>query len=107
MTEHKNWVAACKAGDISEEDVKRWDHGGQSYAVIRTASNQFYTTADICTHEHAHMSDGYVTGETIECPRHAASFCARTGAALSPPACNALKTFPTRIENGIVLVQLD
>lgn len=107
MNEHSHWVPALNAKEIPLEDVTRWDHAGNSYAIIRTAEDAFFATADICTHEHAHMSDGYVDGDTIECPRHAASFCVRTGDPLTPPACVALRTFPAKVEDGIVLVQLD
>jgi len=107
MPETTNWVKACSASDVKKEDVKRWDHGGKSFAIIRTAEDRYYATADICTHEHAHMSDGFVEGDTIECPRHAACFDIRTGEALSPPACIALKTFPTKVENGNVFVQVE
>lgn len=102
-----NWMTVCKVGDVNKEDVRRWDHNGQSVAIIRTANDQFFATADICTHEHAHMSDGFVIGDTIECPRHAACFNIRTGQALTPPARIALKTFPTKVENGIVLVKME
>ena len=41
------------------------------------------------------------------CPRHGARFCLRTGSALTPPAYDAIDTFPTRIEAGVVQVRDD
>lgn len=107
MTETATWVIACKASDIPKEDVKRWDHGSKSFALFRTADDEVFATDDICTHEYAHISDGFVMGNTVECPRHAGCFDISTGEALNPPACRNLKTYPAKIENGDVYLQID
>jgi len=46
-----------------------------------------------------------VEGEEIVCPRHGARFSLVTGAALSPPACEAVATFAVRVEDGVVKVR--
>ncbi|MBZ9603276.1 MocE family 2Fe-2S type ferredoxin [Phyllobacterium chamaecytisi] len=106
MTDTATWVAACKLNELPKEDVKRWDHGSKSFAVFRTADDRVFVTDDICTHEYAHISDGFVMGTTVECPRHAGCFDFRTGEALNPPACNRLKTYSAKVENGTVFVQI-
>ena len=40
------------------------------------------------------------------CPRHAARFSLRTGAALSPPACRPLATYPVRVVAGQIEIAL-
>ena len=30
-----DWVEACEAGDIDEEDVMRFDHDGRTFAFYR------------------------------------------------------------------------
>jgi nitrite reductase/ring-hydroxylating ferredoxin subunit len=68
--------------------------------------DQFYATDDICTHAEASLSDGYVDGDVVECPFHSARFCIRTGKALSLPASEPLKTYPVKIEDGAVCVDI-
>ena len=38
------WVEACSAGDIEEEDVIRFDHGGRTFAVYRSPGDEYYAT---------------------------------------------------------------
>jgi 3-phenylpropionate/trans-cinnamate dioxygenase ferredoxin subunit len=45
-------------------------------------------------------------GDQVVCPRHGARFCLRTGRALTPPAYAAVQTFPVRISNGRVQIEL-
>ncbi|UVC08536.1 non-heme iron oxygenase ferredoxin subunit [Rhizobium sp. TH2] len=100
------WVMAVEAGALALEDAMRFNHNGQCIAVYNL-SGTFFATAGICTHEHAFMSEGYIDGETIECPLHQGLFNIRTGAALSPPVTKNLKTFKTKVENGQVYVLVE
>jgi 3-phenylpropionate/trans-cinnamate dioxygenase ferredoxin component len=42
----------------------------------------------------------------IECPKHNAHFDYRTGEATRAPACINLKSFPVRVQDGDVWVEL-
>lgn len=42
-----NWVAACDADDIDEEDVMRFDHDGRSFAIYRSPGDSFFATVEI------------------------------------------------------------
>ena len=92
------WIEACAKDDIEPEDVIRFDHDGRTYAIYRSPDDQFYATDGICTHEHAHLSDGLVMDEIIECPKHNGRFDYRTGEAKGAPVCINLKTFPVRLD---------
>jgi 3-phenylpropionate/trans-cinnamate dioxygenase ferredoxin subunit len=99
------WVVACATNDIDEEDVLRFDHEGASYAVYRLAES-FYASDGWCTHEKAHLADGFVVNGEIECPRHQGRFDIVSGKPLSPPVCVQLKTYPVRVDAGRVLIGL-
>jgi 3-phenylpropionate/trans-cinnamate dioxygenase ferredoxin subunit len=103
----REWVEACAADDIEEEDVVRFDHGGRTFAVYRLAGDAYYATDGLCTHERVHLADGLVTGTVIECPKHNGRFDVRTGAAKGAPVCVDLRTYPVRLEGGKVLIGLD
>lgn len=98
------WIEACAASDIVEEDVLRFDHGGRSFAIYRSPDDKFYATDGLCTHENIHLADGLVMGNIIECPKHNGRFDYRTGEAKGAPVCVNLRTYPVRLENGKVFI---
>ena len=100
------WVEACKADDIDAEDVIRFDHGGRTFAIYRSADDKYYATDGLCTHERTHLAGGLVMDNIIECPKHNGRFDYRTGEAKGAPACVDLKTYPVKVEAGRVFVDL-
>jgi 3-phenylpropionate/trans-cinnamate dioxygenase ferredoxin component len=100
-----SWLVVCRVEDIDEEDVVQFEYGGKIYAIYHTPSG-FYATDGICTHENAHLADGLVAGEIIECPRHQGRFHIPSGKAKGAPACVNLQTHPTKIEAGQIHVGL-
>jgi 3-phenylpropionate/trans-cinnamate dioxygenase ferredoxin subunit len=105
MMDQREWVVACQTDDIDEEDVLRFDHGSATFAVYRIDGG-FYASDGWCTHEKAHLADGFVLGKAIECPRHQGRFDIATGKPLCAPVCQQLKTHPVRIEGDAVLIGL-
>jgi 3-phenylpropionate/trans-cinnamate dioxygenase ferredoxin component len=101
-----SWVQACAAGDIDEEDLIRFDHGGHSYAIYRSPEDKYYATDGHCTHEQVHLCDGLVMDHIIECPKHNGRFDYRTGQAKGAPVCINLKTYPVKVEDGNVFIEV-
>jgi MocE subfamily Rieske [2Fe-2S] domain protein len=104
-TGNTKWVVACATDDIDEEDVLRFDHEGASYAVYRLAKG-FHASDGWCTHEQAHLADGFVVNGEIECPLHQGRFDIVSGKPLSPPVCVKLQTYPVRVDGHNVLIGL-
>lgn len=102
-----SWVAVCGLEEIDEEDVIRFDHGGETYAIYRSADDTFHATDGLCTHERAFLADGLVMGDVIECPKHNGRFNYKTGEAKRAPARADLRTYPVRVQAGRVFVRLD
>ena len=100
------WTPACRTDEIEAEDVLRWDHGSATFAIYHGADGAFYCTDGLCTHEAVHLACGLVMDFEIECPRHGGIFDYRTGRAGRAPACVDLRTYPVRIEDGRVMVDL-
>lgn len=100
----ENWVEVCAEDDIDEEDVMRFDHEGQTYAIYRSPEDTFHATSGLCTHEKVHLADGLVMDEIIECPKHNGRFDYKTGEAKGAPVCVNLKTFPVKVEGGSVFL---
>ena len=65
-----------------------------------------YATSAICPHHAAFLSQGQVSGESIECPRHMGRFHIPTGRQERGPACPDLRTYQVRVEGDRVLVEI-
>ena len=106
MTEEQlDWHVVGVVDDIDEEDVMRFDHGGETYAVYRIDEG-FFASAGMCTHEAAHLADGFVIGDIIECPMHQGRFHIPSGKAKGAPVSVDLKTHPVKVEDGKILIGL-
>ena len=101
-----SWIEACAADDIEEEDVIRFDHDGRTFAVYRSPDDEYFATDGFCTHEQAHLADGLVMDNIIECPKHNGRFDYRTGEAKGAPVCVNLRTYPVKVEDGKVLIDI-
>ena len=99
------WHHVCPAEDIDEEDLVRFDHAGSTYCVYNTEKG-YFATDGICTHEEQHLEDGIVIGTVIECPLHQGRFDILSGKALSAPVCVDLKTYPVKVDDGEVYIDL-
>lgn len=97
-------IRACSTTDIDEEDVMRFDHGGNTYAIFHAPDGNYYATEGYCTHEKAHLGEGIVDEFEIECPLHFGSFDYRTGDPTVAPACVKLKTYPVKIDGNDILI---
>lgn len=75
-------------------------------AVFRV-QDQVYATEDTCSHADASLADGRVEGKVVICPRHGARFDITTGRALSLPAVAGVETFPAKVEDGYVWVDVE
>ena len=100
------WINACATDDIDEEDLIRFDHGAQTFAIYHSPEGNFYATAGLCSHENVHLCDGLVMGHLIECPKHNGRFNYKTGEAKRLPCVARLKTWPARVVDGMVEVEL-
>lgn len=101
-----DWIDVCAVDDIEEEDVLRFDQGERTFAVYRSLEGDVFCTDGLCTHERVHLADGLVLDDQIECPKHNARFNFKTGAAERRPACVALATYPARINDDRIEVQI-
>jgi naphthalene 1,2-dioxygenase ferredoxin component len=100
------WVRAASRAELPPGEVLGVELAGRPIALYDVDGNVF-ATDNICTHAYARLSDGWLDGDLIECPLHAARFEVRTGKVLDPPATEDLKTYPVRIVGDEIQVKLD
>ncbi len=100
------WIEVSAAAAMEKESVLRFDHGGQTFAIYRTADGNYYATDGMCTHEDAHLAQGLVIGNQIECPKHNGRFDIRDGSPQRPPVCMGLRTYKVMVRQGKLLLDL-
>ena len=100
------WIAACAADDIDPEDVVPFAHDGKDYAIYRSPSDGYYATDGHCTHEQTLLCDGLVIGSVIECPKHNGRFDYTSGRALGAPVLVDVRTYPVKVADGTVYIDV-
>ena len=105
-TKSEIWYRAASTSEILDEDVLGVVVGpnGEHEVALYKIQGCYYATADRCTHQIARLSDGLVIDDCIECPLHQGRFHVPTGRAKSVPVSINLKTYPTKVEQGVVFV---
>ncbi|HEU4487144.1 MAG TPA: non-heme iron oxygenase ferredoxin subunit [Povalibacter sp.] len=101
-----SWIPVAAAADIADGDYAQTEIDNALVAVFNIHGT-FYAIEDVCTHDGGELAGGAIDGDVVVCPRHGARFCLRTGAALTPPAYEPVRTFETRIRDGMVEVNSD
>lgn len=100
------WVRVASKADIEEGKVLGVRVSGKEVAVYHLQGGEFCATDNICSHEFALLSEGWLENGCIECPLHAAQFDARTGKALSAPADEDLAVYQVKIEGDDIMVNI-
>ncbi len=70
--------------------------------VIFNIAGQYYSIADVCSHDDGPVGEGQVEEFTITCPRHGAKFDLRNGKVLAMPAVVDIPAYPVRIVDGMI-----
>lgn len=102
----EGWISVCASGKLSCSDVVRFDHGKKTYALYRDAACHLFATDGICTHGNAHLSEGLVKGNIIECPKHNGRFHLADGSPARAPVCRGLATYPARESSGLLQINV-
>ena len=98
-----DWHRVASAAAIEEEEPEQVKIGELLIALCKV-DGEIYAINDICTHEYACLSDGFVEGDAIECPLHQARFHIPTGKVMDAPATEDVATYRVRLEGDDVWV---
>ena len=99
------WIKIDSEADYTGP-VQVYDHEGNPIAIFRLEDG-YYAIDNICSHEHAFLSEGEIDDSEIECPLHGAIFDIKTGKNLTLPAVLPVKSYPVKVENGEIFLQVD
>ena len=70
--------------------------------VIFNIAGQFFSIADVCSHDEGPVGEGDLEGCNITCPRHGAQFAVRTGKVTHMPAVVDIPAYPVRVVDGMI-----
>jgi nitrite reductase/ring-hydroxylating ferredoxin subunit len=116
-----NWMPVASTDTLTDGQMREINLDGQSLLLARV-QGAYYVTQALCPHLAGHLARGKLEGHIATCPRHGSQFDVRDGhniqwipkvPRLARTLAQAVKkptdlqTFPVRVEDGQVWVQLD
>ena len=99
------YVRVAQTGEIPAGSGMYFDVDGVPIAIFHV-DGHYYATSDVCTHEETSLSEGELEGEIVECPLHGARFNVRTGEVKALPAVVRLQTYPLRVVDDAIEVEI-
>ena len=72
--------------------------------VIFNIAGQYFSIADVCSHDDGPVGEGDLEGYNITCPRHGAEFDIRTGKVTQMPAVVDIPAYPVQIRDGKIFL---
>lgn len=76
---------------------------------VFNCEGELYAIEDRCSHDDGPLAEGILdpVACTVECPRHGSLFDLRSGKPLTLPAYMPVDTFPVRVEDGLIKLEVE
>ncbi|MEX0992968.1 MAG: non-heme iron oxygenase ferredoxin subunit [Solirubrobacterales bacterium] len=101
-------IEVCPAADLEPGAMRIVGlEDGRKLGVFN-ASGKLYAIEDRCSHDDGPLAEGPFDADncTVECPRHGSLFDLTNGRPKSLPAYLPVETFPVRIEDGTIKLEV-
>jgi NAD(P)H-dependent nitrite reductase small subunit len=105
MTATNTWTAITPTGNVPPREGRAVKVGELEIAIFNI-NGRFLTIENACPHKGGPLCDGITSGTTVVCPLHGQRFDLETGMPVLASQPDCLAIFPTRVENGVILVDL-
>lgn len=99
------WISTVPTSALDGEDMTS-AHAGKVWVALYRADDEYYASAVLCSHGQASLADGYLEDFLIECPLHQGTFDIRTGEAVGAPCTVPVRTFPVRVVDDVIEVEV-
>ena len=99
------WIRVTTTESIPRREGRAVSLGGRELAIFNLG-DRFLAVENRCPHQGGPLADGIVTGCTVVCPLHAWKDGSTPAPSIPAAAEACVRTFSTRVEDGIVMVQL-
>jgi 3-phenylpropionate/trans-cinnamate dioxygenase ferredoxin subunit len=104
MADH-TYIAVTAKDNVAEKSFACFDVDGTAVLICRF-KDEYYAIENRCSHALSTFDDGRLRGYRMICPLHGAAFDIRDGSALSSPAKRPIRSFPLRIIDGLIEIDL-
>ncbi|MGH8926675.1 MAG: Rieske (2Fe-2S) protein [Acidimicrobiia bacterium] len=99
------FVTVAAVHSLEGKELAAFAVKGSQIAVANVAGS-FYAFSDTCTHLQCSLTEGELEGTTVTCSCHGSQFDVTTGAVLRGPARDPERSYATRVENGVLQVEV-
>ncbi|SCL24181.1 non-heme iron oxygenase ferredoxin subunit [Micromonospora inyonensis] len=99
-------IKICSTEDVPKGTVISANVDGTPLAVVHGEDDVFYAVYDECSHAAVALSEGEVSGCTLECWLHGSRFDLRTGEPSGLPATEPVPVYPVEVRDGDIYVSL-
>ena len=99
---------------MAEKRVPKTDVQPGALAVFEVEGNRvavanvggsFHAFDDTCTHRQCSLAEGTLEGTTVTCPCHGGAFDVMTGAVLSPPPVQPVRTYAVAVDGDTLKIE--
>jgi nitrite reductase (NADH) small subunit len=105
MIAENTWTPVTHVENIPPQEGRAVTIGGLELAIFNL-KNRYRTVANKCPHQGGPLCDGIVAGSSVVCPLHGRRFDLETGMPVRASEPDCVTTFPTRVVEGIIYVDL-
>lgn len=100
-----DFIKVAAVDDVAEGNTLPLEVDGELVCLAKVEGH-IYAFTDNCTHISGPLNEGQLNGYVLTCPWHFAQFDIRTGKVLRGPARQNILTYPVKIEDGNIYIQL-
>ena len=100
-----DFTTVAKAGDIPPGEGVAFPVNGRTVAVFNDGG-RYFAIDDFCPHMGASLAGGHLKEGVVTCPWHGARFCVRDGQAQGPPAPVNVRSYPVRVTNSSIEIEV-
>jgi nitrite reductase (NADH) small subunit len=102
----KRWTRIAYCTEIPLREGRAVKIGDREIAIFNLG-DRFLAVDNRCPHKGGPLADGIVSGASVVCPLHAWKISLETGeGANSASASSCVETFGTRVEHGVIFLEL-
>jgi nitrite reductase (NADH) small subunit len=113
LTENITWFPACRIIDVPLNGGVCVKYKQEQIAIFYFARrNEWYATQNQCPHRRQMaLSRGMIGSQNgepkVACPFHKKTFSLVNGRCIGEDDCDAIKTYPIKVENDIVFIGVE
>ncbi|MCB2198301.1 Rieske 2Fe-2S domain-containing protein [bacterium] len=102
----KKFFEACAVDDVKLNQTHEVEVNGEDVLLVNDGG-EIHGLSPYCTHDGENLDAEEVHDHQVECPRHGARFDVRSGEVTRMPAVYGIASYPIKVENGKVFVEVD